>query len=180
MGFTETGIGIIPGLGGMLRLARHVGPELTKYYIFTGSPIRAEDAQKLGIITRLVAPAEAASAINELVSAGKPDKYRQREIPEQFKVLAQMGSSENADRLLNGQPPEGVPAELAAKTAKFVSYKAPLALKIASEIIDEQVGKSIADAVEIELGRLNEIFSTADALEGLSSLGRKKPEYKGA
>ncbi len=35
------------------------------------------------------------------------------------------------------------------------------------------------DAVEIELGHLQEIFSTADALEGLTAMGRKKPEYKG-
>ena len=54
-----------------------------------------------------------------------------------------MGSAENAARLLNGQLPEGVPQEIAAKTAKFVGYKAPLALRIANEIIDEQVGKSI-------------------------------------
>ena len=39
--------------------------------------------------------------------------------------------------------------------------------------------KSIKEAIEIELGRLNEIFSTADALEGLSSLGRKRPAFKG-
>jgi enoyl-CoA hydratase/3-hydroxyacyl-CoA dehydrogenase len=75
--------------------------------------------------------------------------------------------------------PEGVPEEIAGKTAKLISYKAPLALKMANEIIDQQVGKSISEAVEIELGRLNEIFSTADALEGLSSMGRKKPVYKG-
>lgn len=180
MGFTETGIGIIPGLGGMLRLARQVGPELAKFYVFTGTSISAGDAQKLGIITRLVAPAEGASAINELVSTGKPDKYRQREIPEKFKTLAQLGSSENVTRLLNGQLPGGVPQEIAAKTAKFIGTKAPLALKIANEIIDEQLGKSIPDAIEIELGRLSDIFSTADALEGLSSFGRKKPEYKGA
>jgi hypothetical protein len=35
-------------------------------------------------------------------------------------------------------------------------------------------------AVEIELGRLQDIFSTADALEGLSSAGRRRPEFKGA
>jgi hypothetical protein len=38
----------------------------------------------------------------------------------------------------------------------------------------------MAEAVEIELGRLQEIFSTADALEGLTSMGRKRPEYRGA
>jgi enoyl-CoA hydratase/3-hydroxyacyl-CoA dehydrogenase len=180
IGFTETGIGIIPGLGGMLRLARHVGPELAKYYVFTGTAISADDALKLGVVTRLVAPTEVKAAIKELASEGKPEKYRPREIPEQFQPLAHMGSTENAARLLNGQLPEGVPQEIAAKTAKFIGYKAPLALKIANEIIDAQVGKPTAEAVEIELGRLNEIFSTADALEGLSSFGRKKPEYKGA
>ena len=180
MGFPETSIGIFPGLGGMLRLARHVGPELAKYYVFTGAPISAADAHNLGIVTRLVAPAEVASAIKELTSEPRPDKYQQREIPEKFDTLAQLGSSENVQRLINGQTPEGVPEEIAAKTAKIMGYKAPLALKIASEVIDEQVGKSIADAVEVELGRLHEIFSTADALEGLSTVGRKKPEYQGA
>jgi len=44
MGFTETGIGIFPGLGGMLRTARMVGPDLAKYYMFTGATITAQDA----------------------------------------------------------------------------------------------------------------------------------------
>jgi enoyl-CoA hydratase / 3-hydroxyacyl-CoA dehydrogenase len=180
MGFTETGIGIFPGLGGMLRMARFTGPELAKYYVFTGVPISAEDAQAMGIVTRLVAPAEVQTAIAQLISEGKPDKYQPTQLPEKFKTLAQVCNSENTERLLAGKLPEGVPDEIATKTAKFIGYKAPLALKIANEIIDEQVGKSITEAVEIELARLNDIFSTADALEGLSSLGRKKPVYKGA
>ena len=179
MGFTETGIGIFPGLGGMLRMERHVGPELAKYYVFTGTPISAADAQALGIVTRLVEPAAIDSTIKELASKEISDKYQPREIPDKFKPLAQMCSSENTARLLAGKLPEGVPEEIAVRTAKFIGYKAPLALKMANEIIDQQVGKSMTEAVEIELGRLNESFSTADALEGLSSLGRKRPEYKG-
>ena len=179
MGFPETGIGIFPGLGGMLRMARFAGPELAKYYVFTGAPISAEEAQALGIVTRLVATAEVESTISALISEGKPDKYRPREIPEVFKPLARVCSSENVARLLAGKQPEGIPDDLAAKTAKIIGYKAPLALKLADEIIDQQISKSIGEAVEIELGRTKEIFSTTDALEGLSSLGRKKPEYKG-
>ncbi len=179
MGFTETGIGIFPGLGGMLRMARHVGPQLTKYYVFTGRPLNAEDLQALGVFTRLVKPADVDSTITQLVSEGKPDKYRQRELPDKFKPLAETCSADNVARLLAGQSPEGVPEELAAKTAKIIRVKAPLALKMANEIIDAQVGKSIAEAVEVELGRLHEIFNTADALEGLSSFGRGKPTYKG-
>jgi enoyl-CoA hydratase/3-hydroxyacyl-CoA dehydrogenase len=180
MGFSETGIGIFPGLGGMLRMARFVGPELAKYYVFTGVPISAEDAQKIGIVTRLVAPAEVETAIARLVSKGKPDKYRPTQLPEKFQTMAQVCSRENVERLLAGKLPEGVSDEIATRAAKLIGYKAPLALKIANEIIDEQVGKSMAEAVEIELGRLTDIFSSADALEGLSSLGRKRPEFKGA
>jgi enoyl-CoA hydratase/carnithine racemase len=90
-----------------------------------------------------------------------------------------MCNSENTARLLAGKLPEGVPQEIAAKTTKIIGYKAPLAIKLANEIIDQQVGKSMSEAVEIELGHLTNSFSTADALEGLSSVGRKKPEYKG-
>jgi enoyl-CoA hydratase/3-hydroxyacyl-CoA dehydrogenase len=123
---------------------------------------------------------EVEGAILELVSKGKPDKYRQRPIPDKFAHLVAIGRKENIQRLLSGKPPEGVDDALAAKAAKFVAYKAPLALKVAAEIIDQQIGKPMEAAVEIELARLSDIFSTADALEGLSSLGRKRPEFKGA
>jgi len=180
MGFSETGIGIFPGLGGMLRTARMVGPDLAKYYMFTGATITAQDAHALGMVTKLVEPSEVDAAIQELVAGGKPDKYREREIPEKFKPYAVACSRENVDRLLSGDPPQGVPEDMAARITKFIGFKAPLALKMGNEIMDQQVGKSIEEAIDIELGRLNDIFSTADALEGLSSLGRKRPEFKGA
>ena len=179
MAFPETSIGIYPGLGGMLRMARHVGPELAKYYTFTGMPLSAKDALSLGIVTRLVKPAEVDSALEEL-AVTTIDKYGDREIPEKFEALAKLGAPENVSRLLSGQLPEHASQDLAAKTAKIVGYKAPLALKLANEIIDAQTGLSIRDAVEVELGRLSEIFATADALEGLSSAGRKRPEFTGS
>ena len=178
MGFPETGIGIFPGLGGMLRAARMAGPELAKYYVFSGAPLTASDAHQLGIVTRLVLPAEVDSTIKELVSAGLPDKYRQREIPDRLKPLAQVCSTENVARLLAGDLPQGVSEELAAKVVKVIGYKAPVALKLSNDIIDRQDGKSMEEAVEIELGRLHDIFSTADALEGLSNIGRRV-EFKG-
>jgi len=179
LGFPETGIGIYPGLGGMLRLARHVGPELAKYYVFTGAPISAKDAQELGIIQKLVPPSEVPAAIAEQVAGGKPDKFAPRTIPDTFQPLALIGSRGNIDRLLAGKPPADVEQSLAEKTAKIVGYKAPLALKAADEIIDRQTGTPIPEAVEIELSRLAEIFGSDDALEGLTAMGRRRPEYKG-
>jgi enoyl-CoA hydratase/3-hydroxyacyl-CoA dehydrogenase len=180
MAFPETGIGIYPGLGGMVRLALHAGAELAKYYVFTGAAIRIEDAQALGIVVRVAQPTDIETAVRDQISEGKPDKYSHRELPDKFKSLAHICSQENVERLLAGKPPEHVDEALADKTLKTVSSKAPLALKLVNEIIDQQVGKSIEAAVGIELGRLEEIFSSADALEGLSSLGRRRPQYKGA
>jgi enoyl-CoA hydratase / 3-hydroxyacyl-CoA dehydrogenase len=180
MAFPETGIGIFPGLGGMLRFAKQTSPALAKYYTFTGAPIKAADAEALGIVTRLVQPAEVEAAIAELVSQGKPDKYRAREIPAPYSAYAALCETGNVDNLLAGQAPDCGDEALAAKTTKIVGFKAPLALKIANEIIDAQAVQSIAEGVETELDRLEEIFGSDDALEGLSSAGRKRPEFKGS
>jgi len=179
MAFPETGIGIYPGLGGMLRLARQVGPELAKYYVFTGAALTAADMQALGIAARLCAATEVPATIHALLQEGLPDKYRQREIPPAFDSYRQIGRPDNIARLLSGKLPESVAEDVAAKTLKSVGFKAPLALKISNEIIDAQTGRPIPAAVEIELERLAEIFSSADALEGLSALGRRRPEFKG-
>jgi enoyl-CoA hydratase/3-hydroxyacyl-CoA dehydrogenase len=179
MAFPETGIGIYPGLGGMLRTARHVGPELAKYFAFTGAALSAADAQALGIVTRLVPPAEVDAAIHALSAAGRPDKYRPRTMPEKFQPFVQLFAKARIPALLKGQSPGGADAALAGKVLKALGYKAPLALRIADEIVDRQAGLPMPDAVEVELGRLEEIFATADALEGLSSVGRRRPEFKG-
>ena len=180
MAFPETGIGIFPGLGGMLRMARHVGPALAKYFAFTGAFISAADALALGIVTKLVESAGVDAAIQSLAVAGKPDKFRTRDIPEKFKAFAALFGPGSVATLLSGKIPAGANAELAGKVVKTLGYKAPLALRIADEIVDQQAPLPMRAAVEIELGRLQDIFSTADALEGLSSAGRRRPEFKGA
>ncbi len=48
---------------------------------------------------------------------------------------------------------------------------------IKSAILQESY--RIAHRIEIELARLEEIFSTQDALEGLTSAGKRRPNYIG-
>lgn len=179
LAFPETGIGIYPGLGGMLRLSRHVGPDLARYYVFTGFPMSAADAHALGVVTAVTEPAKIESAIRELMVQGKSDKYNPRALPEKFKALARMFAEGNIEQILSGRTPENSLHPSADRILKVIGYKAPLALKLANEIMDMQKNKPIPEAVEIELERLAEIFATDDALEGLSSMGRRRPEFKG-
>lgn len=57
-GQTEINIGIIPGGGGTQRLPRLIGACRAKELIYTGDIIRAEEADRLGLVNRVV-PAEA-------------------------------------------------------------------------------------------------------------------------
>lgn len=179
LSFPETGIGIYPGLGGMLRLGLHLGPELAKYYVLTGTAITASDAKELGIVTRLVEPSAVDEEIRNLIREGKPDKYRPRPIPERFTLRQTLFGAENAATLLAAKIPPDVDEAVASKILKTMGNKAPLALKLVNQIIDRQAKTSRDEGIEIELDHLGAIFATADALEGLASLGRKKPEYKG-
>src|SRR5262249_57490622 len=63
---------------------------------------------------------------------------------------------------------------------KRLGSKAPIALRIASDLIDRAEGTPIDEGIAMELSHLEEIFATADAYEGLSSLGKRRPVFKGA
>ncbi len=178
MGFPETGIGIYPGLGGMLRTAKLVGPELAKYYVFAGATLRARDGLELGVVSRLVDRTDVPEAIKAMADEGKTEKYVKREIPEKFQDYAKACAGDNVEKFLSGKAPEGVSQDVAEKIKKILMKKAPLALKMANELIDQQARMSIEEGIEAELARLPEIFSTSDALEGLTSVSGK-PVFKG-
>jgi enoyl-CoA hydratase len=56
-GQPEVGLGIIPGFGATIRLARFVGLPMAKELIFSGRRIKAEEAKALGLVNH-VYPAE--------------------------------------------------------------------------------------------------------------------------
>jgi len=180
IGFPETGIGIYPGLGGTQRTTQYIGKELAKYMIFTGKILDAKTAASIGLVEYVVPPDEIDSKISKLVSSGKILKKSMKkeiELPESFQRIKNYFSDANIQYVLTGA---GDLNELGQKISKTISYKAPLAIKLANKIIDEGSRLNLNEGLEVELSHLSEIFSTEDALEGLNSvIKRQRPAFQG-
>ncbi len=65
----EVGLGLVPDLGGTRRLIELVGYSRAMDLCITARPVAAEEAMRLGLVSRLVSPAHLASATDELVRA---------------------------------------------------------------------------------------------------------------
>ena len=182
MGFPETSIGIYPGLGGTQRSSRAVGKELAKYLLFTCRLVSAEEAFSIGLVDYVFAPEEIEQKMMTMISEGKlvPNKGKDTAaLPEEWRKIKELFVDKNIEGLLTGKYLENEDP-LIAKTAKIISRNAPLALRLANQIVDKGYDMPVSEAVKQELVHLKEIFATADALSGLSSVGGKeKPKFVG-
>jgi enoyl-CoA hydratase/3-hydroxyacyl-CoA dehydrogenase len=180
IGFPETGIGIYPGLGGTQRTTQYIGKELAKYLIFTGKILDAKNAVSIGLVEYVLSPDEIDSKIPELIKSGKMLKKSRKKIvklPDGFQKIKDYFSDANIEFVLSGGEDLN---EFGKKISKIISYKAPLAINIVNQIIDESCDLDLKKGLEIELSHLSEIFSTQDALEGLNSVVMKRrPTFEG-
>lgn len=67
LGFPEVNLGLIPGWGGTQRIARVVGRQKAKELVMLGDSIGAADAQRLGIVNRVVQREELEEEVQALV-----------------------------------------------------------------------------------------------------------------
>lgn len=178
LGFPETGIGIYPGLGGTQRSARRVGVPLARWLVLTGDVVDAKTALALGLVDEVVAPAALDEAVLRRALSGetRPERSPPETVPAGFEALARLFEAPLED-LRAGTV--DVSDEKLAKTMKKVSFKAPLALKAADDLVRAAASNTLEEGLAEETKGLDVIFRTHDALEGLSSIGRGRPTFRG-
>jgi enoyl-CoA hydratase len=65
-GLAEITIGVLPGWGGLTRLSRAIPVRKAKEMIYTGEPISAQEAEKIGLVNRVVPRSQLVDVVNEI------------------------------------------------------------------------------------------------------------------
>ena len=179
-GFPETGIGICPGLGGMPRSMKKIGKPLAKYLVLTGRIVDAATALNMGLVEYVAPIADLDDLVDHLASSGQvqtKDKKVKPGLPADLTQIQDIFSDGNIQRLISGNGLEG--NSLDEKLHRQISSKAPLAVELANIILDATEGLPFEKAFELELERVGALFRTEDALEGIGSVGQRRPVFQG-
>lgn len=180
MAFPETGIGIYPGFGGTQRTSRFIGKELAKYLIFTGRQISAQEALEIGLVDYVFSPDEIDGQVLSLLTEGTLSSKKGqgvKALPADWQKIKDLFADDNIEAWLSSKYINDADP-LISKTAKTIASKAPIALKITNQIVDDGYEKPLKEGIKEELRHNKEIFSTKDALTGLTNVGGK-PEFEG-
>jgi enoyl-CoA hydratase / 3-hydroxyacyl-CoA dehydrogenase len=178
LAFPETGIGIYPGLGGTQRTTRRIGKGLAKWLVLTGQTIDASEALAIGLVDKVVPYDDLDAAVAEVIAAGPVTDRAERPVPDSHRAVADFFDRHDTEALRQGKADAREDARL-TRAMRRVGSKAPIALRLAAELIDRGASLPLDQGLQLELSHLEEIFSTKDAYEGLSSLGRRPPVFEG-
>ncbi len=175
--FPETGIGIYPGLGGTQRPTRRIGVGLTRWLVFTGQSLGPDEALAIGFIDKVVPHEELDAACRAAIAEGIKPRTRPA-LGAKHQALEAFFAGNDAETLRQGKA-DTQGDEALGKAMKRVGFKAPIALRLSGKLIESGEKVTLDQGLAMELDHLVEIFSTKDALEGLSTLGKKAPVFEG-
>jgi enoyl-CoA hydratase/3-hydroxyacyl-CoA dehydrogenase len=176
--FPETGIGIYPANGGTQRTSRRVGIGLAKFLVLTGQVLRASEAVEMGLVDRVAATGQLDQVVLDMVGKGAVKERTRKPVPVKYQATERFFGQISADALRTGNFECGDDPVLSKAVAKLAS-KAPIALRLANELIEKGAGLSLEEGLKLETDHLIEVFSTRDAYEGLTSLGQRQPNFEG-
>ncbi|MEM7676043.1 MAG: enoyl-CoA hydratase-related protein, partial [Myxococcota bacterium] len=68
IGLPEVSIGVMPGFGGTIRLARRIGPGAARQMMFTAKPLSAEASRQCGLVNEVVEPDQLSARVDEIAA----------------------------------------------------------------------------------------------------------------
>ncbi len=176
----ETGIGLIPDVGGTWLLARAPG-ELGPYLGLTGTRMSGSDAIQMGFAGTFV-PASALPALKDRLceTDGDPVDVIFEGLAEEFPVPQSplMDLKPEIDRAFAGETVEAIHAALLASTQDWakaaraeLTQKSPLALKTALHAIRQARRlATLEDAMKVEFRLCTRLFESGEFIEGVRAL----------
>lgn len=164
LAFPETGIGIYPGLGGTQRTSLKVGKGMAKYLVLTGKNLNAKEAEEIGLVDKVISIDE----MFEILNGGKLPVLAKKQLNSKWEAYANLYQKNKFSSIIDGSyASDSLAKEDVEKLKKVMSFKAPVAMQFAEILIEEAKGPAS------ELEKLTAIFSTEDAMVGLSNIGQK-------
>ena len=148
------------------------------------TPFNETRAYQLGIIDEFTSETDLENTILKLAGLEKSGtKFRGKpsEITGQIDTIMRFYGDNALPEILSGRTPVGFDAEdpFVIRQFKSLNRAAPIAIQMASQLINESVKTNLDAGLQLELDRLEKIFSTNDALEGLSALiESRRPTYQ--
>ena len=179
-GFPETGIGIIPGLGGTQRVPRRIGLPLAKWMIYTGQMVDAKTAVDIGLADKMVPFSELDSACDKCAEMGRQgERIAPVTAPnEKWLAIWDFFTDYTVEQILSGQADTKDDPALEGAVKKM-GFKSAHALFAAEAMLNDSKVLGMEAGLDKELDLLRDVFLHADALEGMKALleGRR-PEFK--
>lgn len=129
LGVPEVGLGIIPGIGGTQRLPRTISRGYANKMVFTGEPIKAAEAYRIGLVDQLVplgTVLEEALKLGNKIASNAPlaVKTAKHVIREGLKVSLTDGQRKESDGIAllfeTQDMSEGVSAFFEKRTPSFI------------------------------------------------------------
>jgi len=175
----ETGLGIYPGLGGTQRLPRRIGLPGAKWMIYSGAIVPAPQALEMGLIDALQNEDSAGQVPNRaIVDQALSQPRRAPAVPDKLRFIYELLTHYPLSALTDAGFP--LPNEgHAARALVQMRGKAPLAMRLVEQIMDQGFPLDLPAGLEIELAHLAEIFASEDARIGLTSIGKSRPVFVG-
>lgn len=127
-GQPEVNLGIIPGFSGTYRLSKLVGQGIAKELIYTGDRIMAEEAMRIGLVNKVVAPEELMDTVIKmaeriLTSAPIAVRYAKKCINENYDLNAveaiELENKYFGECFATADQKEGMTAFLGKRVATF-------------------------------------------------------------